>query len=80
MGMIKTELEWLKIEGFLNKRQLEYLKGQDTLKERRFYLLPKIHQGRATWPFPDVPPGRPIVSDCGSKSYGGTWQVSLIGI
>lgn len=33
-------------------------------------MLPKIHKERTTWPFPDVPPGRPIVSDCGSESYG----------
>lgn len=45
--------------------------GQDTPRQRYFYLLPKIHKPPETCPIPhEVPPGRPIVSDCGSESYG----------
>ncbi|MGL5901976.1 MAG: hypothetical protein ACRCZO_04760 [Cetobacterium sp.] len=55
---------------WLSARQVQWIKGQDTPRGRRFYLLPKIHKDRATWPFPEVTPGRPIVSDCGSESYG----------
>lgn len=67
-GVIKVELERLRREGFINKKQLEYLKGQGTPKERRFYLLPKIHKPKGAWPFPDVPP---IV---GARAMG--WQSS----
>ncbi|MGL5102271.1 MAG: GIY-YIG nuclease family protein [Plesiomonas sp.] len=43
--------------------------GDDEPRPRRFYLLPKIHKPRDKWPFEDMPPGRPIVADCGSESY-----------
>ena len=34
------------------------------------YLLPKIHKDRKVWPGEGkVPPGRPIIADCGSESY-----------
>lgn len=68
--LIKRELQVLQEGGVLNSRQVHYIRGQDTPRERKFYLLPKVHKERATRPFPDVPPGRPIVLDCGSKSYG----------
>ncbi|XP_074646585.1 uncharacterized protein LOC141902624 [Tubulanus polymorphus] len=48
----------------------EYLLPPDNPKQRQFYLLPKIHKEREKWTVPDrVPPGRPIVSDCGSETY-----------
>lgn len=56
-------------EGFICKKQANYLIGEHTPKPRRFYLLPKIHKPREKWPTPIMPPGRPIVSDCGSESY-----------
>lgn len=67
---IKKELQVLQGKGILNKKQTKYIGGLDTPRERIFYLLPKVHKDRASWPFPDMPPGRPIVSDCGSESYG----------
>ena len=37
---------------------------------RRMYLLPKIHKDIKVWPGEGkVPPGRPIIADCGSESY-----------
>ena len=36
---------------------------------RTFYLLPKIHKPVNTWPDNNTPPGRLIISDCGSESY-----------
>ena len=34
------------------------------------YLLPKIHKNRKVWPGQGkVPPGGPIIADCGSESY-----------
>lgn len=68
--LIQEELGQLQERGSLSAKQVQYIKGSDTPRERRFYLLPKIHKDRATWPFPDIPPGRPIVSDCSSESYG----------
>lgn len=60
----------LKQKGFISEKQRIYLivKTQPCL--RRFYMLPKIHKDPHTWPVPfTIPPGRPIVSDCGSETY-----------
>lgn len=47
-----------------------YLIGPIPPRARQFYLLPKIHKTPDTWMVPhEVPPGRPIVSDCGSESF-----------
>ncbi|XDV11124.1 hypothetical protein PO909_000146, partial [Leuciscus waleckii] len=67
---IKNELQILQKRGRLSEKQAKYIRGSDTPRERIFYLLPKVHKERTAWPFPDMPPGRPIVSDCGSESYG----------
>lgn len=48
---------------------MTYLLGAHNPRPRRFYLLPKIHKPKEVWPTPYMPPGRPIVSDCGSESY-----------
>ncbi|MGL5565005.1 MAG: hypothetical protein ACRDC4_04670, partial [Plesiomonas sp.] len=56
-------------KGFISKAQAEYLRGDPKPKVRRFYLLPKVHKPREKWPTPFMPPGRPIVSDCGSETY-----------
>jgi len=55
--------------GFICKRQADYLLGEIRPRPRRFYLLPKVHKPREKWPNPFIPPGRPIVSDCGSESH-----------
>lgn len=68
---INTILDQLKTDKYLTKKQVLYLKGQTPSRPRRFYLLPKIHKSPESWPIPfRTPPGRPIVSDCGSESYG----------
>lgn len=55
---------------FINKKQLRYLKGELEPRPRRFYILPKIHKEPEKWTIPfKVPPGRPIVADCGSETY-----------
>lgn len=55
---------------FINAKQKQYLKGDTTPRERRFYTLPKIHKDPNGWTLPfEVPPGRPIVSDCNSETY-----------
>lgn len=57
-------------DGYINRKQLEYLSGPDNPRPRRFYILPKIHKNISTWPIPNkMPPGRPVVSDIDSESY-----------
>lgn len=58
-------------EKHISKKQALYLKGKTPPRPRYFYLLPKIHKDPNSWPNPHkIPPGRPIISDCGSESYG----------
>lgn len=54
----------------INAKQRNYLMGDTEPRARRFYLLPKIHKDPSKWHKPfEIPPGRPIVSDCNSESY-----------
>lgn len=55
---------------FIDKGQYKYLACPTDPTPRRMYLLPKIHKDKDKWPPPGrLPPGRPIISDCGSDSY-----------
>lgn len=68
--LIGDILDRLKNKKFINERQRQYLAGQRQPRQRRFYALPKIHKHPNSWTVPHkIPPGRPIVSDCGSESY-----------
>lgn len=70
-NLIAKELRDLHSAGYINKKQLKFLTGQTPPRPRYFYLLPKIHKPMDKWTIPQhMPPGRPIVSDCGSESYG----------
>lgn len=54
----------------LNKKQVEYLSVPPTPRNRQLYLTPKIHKDPSKWSVPNkMPPGRPIISDCGSDTY-----------
>ena len=56
--------------GHITSKQFAYLSAKPTDRQRFFYVLPKIHKDRHTWPQPErMPQGRPIVSDTGSESY-----------
>ena len=59
----------LKDEGRINDKQVKYLAARSKSQTRKFYLLPKIHKAVNTWTDSNTPPGRPIISDCGSESY-----------
>lgn len=55
---------------YITSKQRDFLFGSADPRPRIFYLLPKIHKDPSTWTIPfEVPPGRPIVSDCNSESY-----------
>lgn len=68
--LIDKILNTLKKKKFINEKQRKYLKGNSQPRERRFYVLPKIHKDPKSWTVPfEIPPGRPIVSDCDSETY-----------
>lgn len=63
-------LQDLRNKGFLTPAQVKYLTPERDCSSRVFYMLPKIHKSMDKWTVPNrMPPGRPIVSDCGSDSY-----------
>lgn len=68
--MVRALIKRLYDKKFINKKQKTYLEGDGNTRERRFYMLPKIHKDPWKWnpPF-QIPPGRPIVSDCNSETY-----------
>lgn len=68
--MVGRILDELYNKRVINKKQSSYLKGEGQPRPRRFYILPKIHKEPEKWTVPhEIPPGRPIVSDCGSETY-----------
>uniref|UniRef100_A0A1A8C3F2 Reverse transcriptase domain-containing protein n=1 Tax=Nothobranchius kadleci TaxID=1051664 RepID=A0A1A8C3F2_NOTKA len=68
--MVTKIIDSLYEKRFINAKQRRYLKGSSEPRARRFYLLPKIHKEPAKWSKPhEIPPGRPIVSDCNSETY-----------
>ena len=67
---ISSVLNRIKRMGYISGKQLLYLDPPETPRNTQLYLLPKIHKTRDKWPQNDkMPPGRPIVLDCGSESY-----------
>ena len=60
----------LKNKGDIEEKQFDFLKPPPQIRPRRLYFLPKIHKPKSKWTNNGkIPPGRPIVSDCGSESY-----------
>lgn len=67
---INEVLTAMKKDKLITAKEFKFLKADPLARERVFYLLPKIHKDPTKWTVPGkVPPGRPIVSDCGSESY-----------
>ena len=67
VGVIITKLREKK---FIDQKQERYLRGENAPRARILYLLPKIHKDPSTWTIPyEIPPARPIVSDCNSETY-----------
>ena len=68
--LVRALIDQMRIKRLITAKQAHYLYGPDLPRARLFYLLPKIHKPPENWTVPSVvPPGRPIVSDCGSESY-----------
>lgn len=68
--MVNAIMDQMEEEGFINHKQRCYLQGCNEPRARRFYLLLKVHKEPDTWSKPfEIPPGRPIVSDCNSETY-----------
>lgn len=71
---MRIEAKWILEEmyekGIINGKQKEYVLGLGTPRPRSFYLLPKIHKDPKDWSLSfQIPPGRPILSDCSSETY-----------
>lgn len=68
--MVEEILDEMLDKKIISGAQKEYLLGENPPRPRRFYLLPKIHKEPEKWSIPgEIPPGRPIVSDCNSETY-----------
>lgn len=68
--MVRSIIDRLKKKKFITGKQRQYLLGGGEPRERRFYILPKVHKEPEKWTVPyEIPPGRPIVSDCESETY-----------
>lgn len=63
-GQLTRLLNNLHQRKFITKKELEFLRPSSNFKERRFFLLPKLHKKK--WWINGMPPGRPVVSDRGS--------------
>lgn len=56
---------------------MKYLIGPNPRHPRQFYLLTKIYKDPQVWTVPfEVPPGCPIVLDCGSESYNSAQYIN----
>ena len=68
--MVEEILNEMYDKKIISGAQMKYLLGENPPRPRRFYLLPKIHKEPEKWSIPgEIPPGRPIVSDCNSETY-----------
>lgn len=54
---------------FISVKQFRYLQADVPSSTRAFYLLPKVHKPFHKWPSPNMPEGRPIVSDIHSETF-----------
>lgn len=65
---INDTLDHLLKKRYISEKQSDFLKANDSDRNRNFYLLPKVHKPPEKWPNEDMPEGRPIVGDCATES------------
>lgn len=68
-AIINNIIHKMNKEGYLNHKQCLFFTSNSSIKSRTFYLLPKIHKSINTWPFSNMPSGRPIVSCCNTELH-----------
>lgn len=66
---ISELLTKLKENKYITKKEFEHTQPDPEARPRLIYFTPKIHKNQTTWPTPNIPAGRPIVSDVGSDTY-----------
>ena len=54
---------------YITKKEFTFLQPNPDGRPRKIYFTPKIHKNPSSWPLPNIPPARPIVSDVGSDTY-----------
>ena len=57
----------MEIYEYIDSKTATYLRPTGRMAQRTFYLLPKIHKEKSKWTKPNLPPGRPIVSNVGTE-------------
>lgn len=68
--LVENIIKTMHDKKFINAKQKAYPLPNSEPSPRLFYLFPKIHNDPEKWSKPnEIPPGRPIVSDCGSETY-----------
>lgn len=66
--MIRKLVDKLFVQKLISEKQKKFLTPPEFPRPRLFYLLPKTHKPPSSWPTNDMPPGRPIISNCGSET------------
>lgn len=67
-SIFRTLINKMKQEKLIPSKVHKFLLPPDEPRPRQLYFLPKIHKPVDKWPSPNIPPGRPIVSDLSSDS------------
>ena len=65
--LIREWVDLMELHDFIDGKTASHLKPEGELNGRTFYLLPKIHKEKTKWTKPNLPPGRPIVSNVGTE-------------
>ena len=68
--IIQAQLLSLHNKRCISPKEYSYLYDSTlSTTKRTLYFVPKIHKDLVSWPNPNCPPSRPIISDVGSPTY-----------